>query len=122
MGQAVLIYDGDCSMCRSRALLLMRRALSRGRLEILPYRSGVRARRFPEISDEACRRAMHLVLPEGRVLVGADAVPELLRRMHGSGWMASLLSAPGIRSVGGWVYAWMARRRMRIVCEGAGAG
>ena len=44
---AVLIYDGDCAMCRSSALWLMRLAMSGGRLEILPSRSAPRRLRFP---------------------------------------------------------------------------
>jgi predicted DCC family thiol-disulfide oxidoreductase YuxK len=125
MGQAVLIYDGDCSMCRAGALWLMRRALSRGQLEILPCRSGVRITRFPNISEEACLTAMQLVLPDGRVLAGADAVPELLRRVRGWGWVAAVFSLPGVRPIARRVYAWIAQNRMRISCAVAresGAG
>ena len=83
--RAVLIYDAECAMCRASALWLMRLAMSRHQLEILPCRAGVRATRFPQISEAACLTAMQLVLPDGRVLAGADAVPELLRRIRGLG-------------------------------------
>lgn len=116
MGPAVLIYDGDCSMCRASALWLMRRALSRGELEILPCRSGARRARFPRVTDEACRTAMQLVLPDGRVLSGADAVPELLRRIRGWGWVAGMFALPGARPLARRLYAWMARNRMRLSC------
>jgi len=81
---AVLVYDGECPMCRASALWVMRLALSGGALEILPCRSEPRRARFPQISDTACMEAMQLVLPDGRVLAGADAVPELLRRIRGT--------------------------------------
>jgi predicted DCC family thiol-disulfide oxidoreductase YuxK len=113
---AVLIYDGDCAMCRASALWLMRRALSSGELEILPCRSSVRRARYPAIADEVCLTAMQLVLPDGRVLSGADAVPELLRRIRGWGWVARLLDLPGVRPVARRVYAWIAKNRMRISC------
>jgi predicted DCC family thiol-disulfide oxidoreductase YuxK len=119
MGQvspATLIYDGECAMCRASALWLMRRALSRGALEILPCRSSVRHERFPQVSEAACLTAMQLVLPGGRVLSGADAVPELLRRIRGWGWVARAFDAPGARPVARRVYAWVARNRMRISC------
>jgi predicted DCC family thiol-disulfide oxidoreductase YuxK len=113
---ATLIYDADCAMCRASALWLMRRALTSGRLEILPCRSGERRARFPQVAEAACMTAMQLVLPDGRVLSGADAVPELLRRIRGWGWVAGAFALPGVRPVGRRVYAWIARNRMRISC------
>ncbi len=113
---AVLIYDGECAMCRASALWLMRLALSRGALEILPCRSEPRRARFPRVSDEACMAAMQLVLPDGRVLAGADAVPELLRRIRGLGWLAALFALPGARPVARRFYAWVAKNRMRLSC------
>jgi predicted DCC family thiol-disulfide oxidoreductase YuxK len=113
---AVLIYDADCPMCRASALWLMRLALSGGRLEILPCRSDLRASRFPQVSENACLTAMQLVLPDGRVVAGADAVPELLRRIRGLAWLAAVFALPGMRPIGRRVYAWVARNRMRISC------
>ena len=113
---AVLIYDADCPMCRASALWLMRLALSGRQLEILPCRSDVRASRFPQVSEDACLTAMQLVLPDGRVVAGADAVPELLRRIRGLAWLATVFALPGVRPIGRRVYAWVARNRMRISC------
>jgi predicted DCC family thiol-disulfide oxidoreductase YuxK len=117
---AVLIYDGECAMCRASALWLMRLALSRGALEILPCRSEPRRARFPHVSDAACASAMQLVLPDGRVLAGADAVPELLRRVRGLGWLAGVFALPGVRPVSRRVYAWIAKNRLRISCGAGG--
>jgi predicted DCC family thiol-disulfide oxidoreductase YuxK len=113
---AVLIYDAECPMCRASALWLMRLALTGGALEILPCRSPVRLDRYPRISDAACMSAMQLVLPDGRVLAGADAVPELLRRIPGLGWLASVFALPGVRPLSRGLYGWIARNRMRISC------
>ena len=114
---AVLIYDGECAMCRASALWLMRLALSRGELEILPCRAVSRRTRFPQISDEACMTAMQLVLPGGCTLAGADAVPELLRRIRGLGWLATVFALPGARPIARRVYGWIAKNRMRLSCE-----
>ena len=116
MPPAVLIYDGDCGMCRASALWLMRRALSSGNLEILPCRSGERQKRFPQVSEDSCLTAMQLVLPDARVLSGADAVPELLRRIRGWGWLARVFALPGVRPLSRRVYAWMAQNRMKLSC------
>jgi predicted DCC family thiol-disulfide oxidoreductase YuxK len=107
-------------MCRASALWIMRRALSRGALEILPCRSSVRIERFPQVSEAACLMAMQLVLPDGRVLSGADAVPELLRRIRGWGWAATVFALPGVRPLARRFYAWIARNRMRISCATGG--
>lgn len=116
---AVLIYDGDCSMCRGSALWLMRRALAGGAkdLEILPCRSSVRRERFPSISDDTCMAAMQLVLPDGRVLAGADAAPEILRRIPRWRWVAALFSLPTARPIARRVYGWIAANRMRLSCR-----
>src|SRR5262249_50038092 len=111
--RAVLIYDAECPMCRASALWLMRLALSRGTLEIMPCRAPLRASRFPQVSEDACLRAMQLVLPDGRVLAGADAVPELLRRIRGLG---SLFAVPMMRPLSRRVYGWIARNRMKLSC------
>lgn len=116
--RAVLIYDGECSMCRASALWLMKRALLGGArdLEILPCRSPVRRERYPFITDEMCLAAMQLVLPDGRVLAGADAAPEILRRIPRWRWIAALFALPGARAFARRVYAWIARNRMRLSC------
>jgi predicted DCC family thiol-disulfide oxidoreductase YuxK len=118
---ATLIYDAECPMCRASALWLMRRALSSGQLEIVPCRSSVRRTQFPQVAEETCLTAMQLVLPDGRILSGADAVPELLRRIRGWGWVAAAFALPGIRPLGRRVYAWVARNRMRISCAIGGS-
>jgi predicted DCC family thiol-disulfide oxidoreductase YuxK len=115
--RAVLIYDAECAVCRASALWLMRRALGHGALEILPFRSGPRRARYPRISEEACLEAMQLVLPDGRVLTDADAVPELLRRVRGWAWLAAIIGLPPVGLVTRRVYSWMAMRRMRVSCR-----
>ncbi len=75
----------------------MRRALAHGQLEILPWRCGPRRARFPAITEAACRACMHLVLPDGRIVTGADAAPELRRRITGWRWLARVLPTPVMR-------------------------
>ena len=60
---------------------------------------------------------MQLVLPDGRTLAGADAVPELLRRIRGLGWLATVFALPGASPLARRVYGWIAKNRMRLSCE-----
>ena len=111
---AVLIYDGQCPACRASALWLLRRAEAGGArdLEILPWRSVVRGQRFPSITEETCARAMPLVLPDGRVVTGAEAAREILRRIPRWCPLTALLDTPAARPL----YAWIARTRMKLTC------
>ena len=109
-------------MCRASALWLMRRAMAGGALEVLPCRSAARRARFPAMTDAACLQAMQLVLSDGRVLAGADAVPELLRRIPRWRWLASAFALPGVRPLARRGYAWIAKNRLRIACSRPGPG
>ncbi|MBI1847079.1 MAG: DUF393 domain-containing protein [Candidatus Rokubacteria bacterium] len=117
MGSPVLIYDGECALCRASALWILRRVRGEDALEILPCRSPVRRARFPQVAEDVCLTAMQLVLPDGRVLAGADAVPELLGRMRGWRRLAWVFSLPGARPLARRVYAWIAEHRVRISCR-----
>jgi predicted DCC family thiol-disulfide oxidoreductase YuxK len=59
----------------------------------------------------ALAAAMHLILPDGRVFSGADAVPELGRLLPGKRWWAWGFAVPGVRPVARRVYARIARGR-----------
>ena len=81
----------------------------------------LRRERFPQISEAQCLTAMQLVLPDGRVLAGADAVPELLNRVRGWRHVAWVFGLPPLRPLARRVYAWVARNRMKISCRLPGA-
>lgn len=113
VARAVLIYDGVCPLCQEAVGWLSRRAI-RGRFEFLPCQSVERRARFPSIEERACMAAMQLVLPDGRVLAGAAAAPEILRRLRGWRWLAAAFRLPGAGLVGPVVYGWIARHRYRM--------
>jgi len=121
---AVLIYDAECPACRASALWLMKRAMVAGatELELLPSRSSARRARYPAISEAACTRAMQLVVPAGDVFSGAEAVPEIVRRVPRWRWVAALLALPGARRAAPGAYRWIADHRMRLRCPLRPAG
>jgi predicted DCC family thiol-disulfide oxidoreductase YuxK len=110
---AVLVYDGACPLCRSAVTWLSRR-VKRGAIEFLPCQAAERRARFPSMEDATCLAAMQLVLPDGRVLAGDAAVPELLARLRGWRWAAALFRAPGAGLVAPALYRWIARHRHRL--------
>src|SRR5438046_10509752 len=106
-----LIYDGECGFCQ-RSVDLLRRWDRERRIALVPFQDRARVAAF-NIPLPALAAAMHLVLPppDGRVLSGADAVPELLQRLPGKGWLAGGFRLPGVRPIGRRGAAWIAQGR-----------
>ena len=110
----VLVYDADCPVCRAAADWVRRHAVVPGTFQYLPCRSAETRSRFPAIAEAACLQAMHLVLPDGAILVGERALPEILRRTRRYRRAAVLFRFPGAGTVSRFLYRAFARRRHRI--------
>ncbi len=113
--KATLIYDGECPVCRGAAEWVRANAAP-GTFEFLSCHSEELSRRFPAVAREACLKAMHLVLPDGTILVGEKTVPEILSRLEGRRYRvaAALFRLPGAGILSGAFYRWFAARRHRI--------
>jgi len=109
-----LIYDADCPVCRAAADWVRRNAVAPGAFEYLPCRSAETRSRFPTIAEAACLQAMHLVLPDGTILAGEKALPEILRRSRRYRRAAVLFRLPGAGILSHLLYRAFARRRHRI--------
>src|SRR5207244_13502624 len=83
-----LIYDGECGFCQ-RSVDLLRRWDRERRIALVPFQDRARVAAF-QIPLPALAAAMHLVLrpPDGGVLSGAEAVPELVELLPGEGCVA----------------------------------
>lgn len=110
---AVLIYDAGCPVCRGVVDRVRRRAAPPDAFEYLPCGSAEAKRRFPSVREADCRTAVHLVLPDGRLLAGERALPEILRRMRGFRVLAPLFRLPGAGPVSRLLYREFARHRRR---------
>ena len=107
--RATLIYDGECGLCQ-RAVLRVRGWDREQRLAYVAFQDGPAVQQFG-IGLPALAAAMHLVLPDGRVFSGADAVPVLGRMLPGKRWWAWGFAVPGVRQIARRVYGHIARRR-----------
>jgi len=113
MDRAVLIYDGDCPVCSATAEWIDLHQRS-GSFELLPCQSADRRSRYPDIPYAVCMDAMQVVLPDGTVLSGADALPEVLRRLRNLSLFAVGFRLPGAMLLARPFYRWFARRRYHI--------
>jgi predicted DCC family thiol-disulfide oxidoreductase YuxK len=110
--EAVLIYDGECPICGKTVEWIRARSRPEA-FEFLSCHSPDVSRRFPVIEKGACLQAMHLVLPGGTVLAGAQALPEIFRRLRRYRWCAALFGLPGAGVLSRVFYRWFARHRYR---------
>jgi predicted DCC family thiol-disulfide oxidoreductase YuxK len=109
-----LVYDADCPVCRAAADWVRRNTVAPDTFEYLPCRSAETRSRFPAIAEAACLQAMHLVLQDGTILVGEQALPEILRRTRRYRLAALLFRFPGAGIVARFLYRAFADRRHRI--------
>jgi len=109
----VLIYDEDCPICRKAAQWVERN--KRGDvLELLPCQAEAVRSRFPFMEETVCMKAMQLILPDGRVLPGEKALPEIISKLTRYRWVAWLFRLPGSGLLSHAFYRWFAGRRYRI--------
>ncbi len=108
--KAVLIYDGECPVCVKTAKWIDARS-DPDAFEFLSCHSVELAMQFPRIEKSACLQAMHLVLPDGEVLIGERAAPEIILRLRAYRWAAALFRLPGAGILSRAFYRWFAKHR-----------
>lgn len=109
----IVVYDGDCPFCRRQVARIERRDRWR-RFELAPRQTPGLMERFPKLAEGDFNTGMRVVLPDGRIAVGADAVYEIARRLPRWRWLAWLYVLPPIRWLAQRIYAWIAANRMRL--------
>lgn len=107
---ATLIYDGECGLCRKAAKWVNSHARP-GEIETLPCQSEERKRRFPNMDEARCLEAMQLVLTNGDVYSGEEALSPLFKRMRGWRWVAGVFSLPLVNRVSPPLYRAIAKHR-----------
>ncbi len=112
-GTAVLIYDGECPVCR-KTVAWIRENMRKDAFEMLPCQAEEARQRFPSIEQAVCMQAMQLILSDGQVLAGEKALPEILKRMKRYGTAAALFDLPGAETISHSFYRWFADNRYHI--------
>jgi len=111
--RAVLIYDGMCPVCR-RTIGWIKDNQRKDAFEFLTCQSDEIVRRYPVIEKATCMQAMQLILPDGTVLSGEKALPEILKRTKRYSPAAEFFKIPGTESVSRAFYRWFADNRYHI--------
>lgn len=111
--RATLIYDGTCPICSSTVAWIKENE-KEGSFEMVPCQSEALDKRFPDVKRDQCMKAMHLVLPDGKILGGEQALPEIFTRLRRYRPVSLLFKLPGTSVLSRIVYRWFADRRYRI--------
>jgi predicted DCC family thiol-disulfide oxidoreductase YuxK len=111
--KAALIYDATCPICKSTVSWIDENMAGKS-FEMIPCEPDSVTSRFPGVEYSACMNAMHVVLPDGRVLAGEKALPEIFKRLKRYHAAAILFKLPGASTLSGIAYRWFAARRYRI--------
>lgn len=111
--RATLIYDRSCPIC-SGTVEWIEQNEQEGAFEMMPCQSDSLGSRYANIGFEECMRAMQLVLPDGHVLVGEQALPEIFKRLRRYRAVALAFKLPGAETLSRILYRWFALRRYSI--------
>jgi len=104
----LLIFDGDCGFCRR--WIVRWKALTADAVDYVESREA--AARFPEIPKEAFARSVQLVLPDGEVFEGAEAVFRSLAFAPRRAWLLGVYRhVPGFAPVSELAYRFIASHR-----------
>lgn len=107
----LLLWDGACGFCR-RAVERIRRRDLHHRFEIIPYQEAPAPPMTPELAS-ACRRAVHVITTDGRVL-GAGRASLFVLGETGHPVLARILALPPLVWLVELGYILVARNRSRL--------
>jgi len=121
-----LLYDGACPLCRAGAAWAIR--LSRaGRIRCVPFDAARDDPALAGLVGDTTPDGFILRTPDGAVLRGAVALPELLRATGTLSPLAPLLRLPPFSWILPPAYRWLAANRQRVSrrlfgCDAGGCG
>jgi predicted DCC family thiol-disulfide oxidoreductase YuxK len=104
ISKPLLIYDGDCEFCRY--WISRWQHVTKDRIDYAPYQQV--ATEFPEIPLSAFQTSVKLILENGEVFSGSEAV---LRALNNRLLLWCYYSLPGYAPLSEAVYRFVARHR-----------
>jgi predicted DCC family thiol-disulfide oxidoreductase YuxK len=112
-GGDVVVYDGDCAICRAQVSKLPKLD-GRNRLAYLSLHDAEVHRRWPDASHDRLMKEMLIVDRHGGRHWGPEAVRYLTRRLPRLWLAAPLAYFPGSMVLWRPLYRWVAHNRYRL--------
>ena len=114
-GATVVLFDGDCRICR-RGRRWARVCDAFRRLSWINFRDPQLREQLPGLTDEQLQRTMWVITPAGRMLPGFRGWRHLLQSFPLTFIPSFVLFVPPAGWLGTQLYQWIAARR-RLVCD-----
>lgn len=108
-----VIYDGHCGMCSSGATLL-KKIDWLNNFTYIPYQDLALYIRYPKLNPAACEQALHVIMPDGEIIAGANAIRAVLWRTPLTFLVAWVLMLPPLPWVFRKLYPVIAKNRYLI--------
>ena len=109
----VIVYDGSCNFCINQTNRIRKRDRL-GVFEYLPRQDEGFEERFPQLLSEDFNSGLRLILHDGTILVGADAVHGICKNLKPWSWIAWMYLIPPVRILARLLYNLIARNRHRL--------
>jgi predicted DCC family thiol-disulfide oxidoreductase YuxK len=106
----VIVYDAECDFCRSQ-MDRVRRWDRGGRCEYVAAQDPDLLDRFPQLRGTELADGLRVILPDGGVRCGADAVHAIAQRLPAVRWLSPVYRLPGVGPLSRRAYAWIAANR-----------
>lgn len=111
MAAIKVIYDSDCPLCRA-SVAKIEQLDTLGLVRAVPITEHNLPERLPSRAE--LEREMHIMMPDGSIYNGADAVAKLASLFPKTRWLGFVISLPLIRSIARLVYRIIAANRMKL--------
>lgn len=115
----VILYDGTCGYCR-RQVSRIRQRDHDDQFDFTEWQDAGVIEKFPQLAHRPFNAGLGFVNRDGSILLGADAVHAVSRRLPGWRWVAWIYLVPGLRFSFRRVYAWIAANRHSFAPDGKG--
>jgi predicted DCC family thiol-disulfide oxidoreductase YuxK len=110
-GRWIVLYDGDCGICKWLLAGLLRRDRAR-RLRSVALQAPEATELLADLTPKERMESWHLISPDGERLSGGAAIPPLLGLLPGGRPFATCVARfPRATDHG---YRWVARNRSRL--------
>jgi len=112
-GAIVVVYDGECRLCRRSIEEIRRRDRDR-RMVYLPRRTPGIEKLVPGLADGDFDAGIRVVDSDGTVHIGADGIRRIASQLPIWRRFTWVYEIPLIRGLARRIYAWIAANRMRL--------
>ncbi len=109
----LLIYDGQCVLCRNTVQKLERIKI-KARMAMVSLQSIDEQQLPASVSKEALHAQLHVFDKDGKLFRGPDAVMRIMREVPSLRWISWMYAIPGMKPIAAIMYRWVAKHRYQL--------